>query len=705
MRDRVAEMVFGACRLDLQGRELWRGGQPQAVAPKVFDLLALLVERRQRVVSKDELLAVVWPGQVVSDGAIARAVMQARKAVGNPALIKTVHRIGYRFTGMADIPAAAAAAPALRLGLLPLHNRSGDPRLDWIELGLAAMGIQALDSERGLSVASLPEMLAALAPLPGSATAGERADAAMRLLGLRSCVQATLRRQGATLWLDYQGFGEPLSELAGSLCADDPAVLGEQLAQEIRAALAPAGAARAGMVSQDPFVNQAFARAGQMAALHQFRAAARLLEVVIEFEPAGLAARLAHLRALANLEDPATDGLADEVARLAAANGDRRAQAQALQAAGHALALAEGPDALACAAQRLEAATALAEPFAAEDWAVRIRLASARVALLRGDMAQARAHYEFVEAASLASANQFQRALAQDGRAWLESECGEWLKAHGLLEQALQVYRRHNLRGAAALTLVNLAQACAELGLRSRAIDHVRAGEALFAGAHQPHMAAHIAEGVATVYAGLGAAGEIERVLALLTPPDQRSAATAKAQWRAALALQARCAGRFDEARSLLLQALQMAEASGSPVRCTRRLHQWLELEIEAAEPAALRRAEQRSQAWLARHDDILLRAWLARCEAARRARAGDEAGALAALLQVIDLAPAGRLQALSRLDAAWLLGAGGDIAGARSQARHLGPWLEEHPLGRALVEGLRGVVPLRRGPQLPSLR
>ncbi|MEO0420894.1 MAG: tetratricopeptide repeat protein [Pseudomonadota bacterium] len=102
--------------LDPDTRELRRDGVPRQVEPRVFDLLAYLVEHRERAVTKDELQDAVWPGVIVSETALTRAIMKARRAVDDDAtgqrLIKTVHGHGYRFLGeIADPPPPAALEP------------------------------------------------------------------------------------------------------------------------------------------------------------------------------------------------------------------------------------------------------------------------------------------------------------------------------------------------------------------------------------------------------------------------------------------------------------------------------------------------------------------------------------------------------------------------------------------------------------------
>lgn len=93
--------MFGDYELDEHLYQLRRVGEVVEVEPKVFDLLVYLVQHQERVVSKDELLEQLWPGQVVSETALTQCIMAARKAVGDDGTrqhtIKTQHGRGYRF--------------------------------------------------------------------------------------------------------------------------------------------------------------------------------------------------------------------------------------------------------------------------------------------------------------------------------------------------------------------------------------------------------------------------------------------------------------------------------------------------------------------------------------------------------------------------------------------------------------------------------
>ena len=75
--------VFGDNVLDLARRELRRGSELVRLDPQVFDLLIYLIENRHRVVSKDDMLAAVWAGRIVSESALATRIYAARNAIGD----------------------------------------------------------------------------------------------------------------------------------------------------------------------------------------------------------------------------------------------------------------------------------------------------------------------------------------------------------------------------------------------------------------------------------------------------------------------------------------------------------------------------------------------------------------------------------------------------------------------------------------------
>src|SRR5579872_2294863 len=89
--------------LDPGQRELRRDGNAIPLQPQVFDLLEFLIRQRDRVVTRDDLIAAIWGGRIVSDSALATRINAARAAIGDSGdeqrLIKTLPRKGIRFVG------------------------------------------------------------------------------------------------------------------------------------------------------------------------------------------------------------------------------------------------------------------------------------------------------------------------------------------------------------------------------------------------------------------------------------------------------------------------------------------------------------------------------------------------------------------------------------------------------------------------------
>ncbi len=168
------QFVFAGHTLDTDRRELRRGSEAVVLQPQVFDLLVYLVQNRDRVVSKDDLIDAIWGGRIVSDSTLTSRVNAARRAVCDSGeeqkLIRTVARKGIRFVGivstletirpvgsLADEP-HAPVRPALPLpdrpaiAVLPFVNMSGDPEQEYFSDGISEDIITALSKLRWLLV-------------------------------------------------------------------------------------------------------------------------------------------------------------------------------------------------------------------------------------------------------------------------------------------------------------------------------------------------------------------------------------------------------------------------------------------------------------------------------------------------------------------------------------------------------------------------
>jgi TolB-like protein/DNA-binding winged helix-turn-helix (wHTH) protein/Tfp pilus assembly protein PilF len=106
---------FGDYELNGSERILRRGGERVALEPKALDLLLYLAQHRDRAVDKEELQDTIWAGAIVTETSLTRAVMKARRAVGDDsdmqAVIRTVHGHGYQFIARLAGPETPAPLP------------------------------------------------------------------------------------------------------------------------------------------------------------------------------------------------------------------------------------------------------------------------------------------------------------------------------------------------------------------------------------------------------------------------------------------------------------------------------------------------------------------------------------------------------------------------------------------------------------------
>ena len=124
--------LFDDYALDTARRELRRGGAIVSIEPQVFDLLVFLINNRDRVVSKDDLLASVWGGRIVSELTIATRMNAARAAIADSGeaqrLIRTFPRKGFRFVGaVREVQALPSDEPAPGLPAVPVTPESEGP--------------------------------------------------------------------------------------------------------------------------------------------------------------------------------------------------------------------------------------------------------------------------------------------------------------------------------------------------------------------------------------------------------------------------------------------------------------------------------------------------------------------------------------------------------------------------------------------------
>jgi adenylate cyclase len=204
---------FGDMVLDTERRELRMGSRLLALEPLVFDLLEFLIRNRDHVVSRDELLARVWGGRIVSDSAIGARINAARRAICDDGQeqrwIRTIARKGFRFVGPVREEQVAArtsielARPALALpdkpsiAVLPFTNVSGDPEQEYFADGIVEDIITELARFSELFVIARNSAF----QYKGKATDVRQVG---RELGVRYVLEGSVRKSGNRLRISTQ---------------------------------------------------------------------------------------------------------------------------------------------------------------------------------------------------------------------------------------------------------------------------------------------------------------------------------------------------------------------------------------------------------------------------------------------------------------------------------------------------------------------
>ena len=204
--------------LDTDTRELSRQDMPVSLEPQVFDLVVHLMENRDRVVSKEELIEKIWHGRHVAESTLTSRINAARKAVGDSgaeqALIRTIARKGFRFVGAVQTgaedgapaePAAtyrelepqAALADRPGIAVLPFINMSGDRAQEYFSDGISEDIITALSKMRWFFV------IARNSSFVYKGRSVHISEIA-RELGVRYVVEGSVRRSGDQVRISAQ---------------------------------------------------------------------------------------------------------------------------------------------------------------------------------------------------------------------------------------------------------------------------------------------------------------------------------------------------------------------------------------------------------------------------------------------------------------------------------------------------------------------
>lgn len=319
------------------------------IEPRAFDVLLYLVQNRDRAVDKNELQDAIWPGVIITETALTRAVMKARKAIGDDAsrqeMIKTLHGHGYRFVaelsleestepvisdrGFSSPTASESEAesdkptPSLRtiiliaitivviaglgwlllrpqtslgeearMAVLPLLDNTDNPELAWTSLGLMSYTSKLIDSDGSIPVVPAGSIIG-LAENFG--WTGDLADPAneellsklVRIYGATHILAMELESEGVALRMNYALLEPEGDKRMGTIVGDD----GTDLAQGVVQAMYGAMFRRSHiggdipLVSRDSFNNEAFARGMDLSLQGRCAEAMQFFRVIIEQEP------------------------------------------------------------------------------------------------------------------------------------------------------------------------------------------------------------------------------------------------------------------------------------------------------------------------------------------------------------------------------------------------------------------------------------
>ncbi|MEL7024987.1 MAG: tetratricopeptide repeat protein [Pseudomonadota bacterium] len=337
---------FADFELDIKGRQLVRGGDSLAMEPRVFDLLAYLVTNRDRAVSKDELQDALWAPMIVTETALTRAVGKARKAIGDDAnqqsMIRTVHGHGYQFVGelqhqAEDDPVADSATEAepqlsrparmrwplgiaalavlslvgvlllwpshppaggIRLAIMPVQNQTGDPELDWVRYGMMDLANQLFVDNDAITVVASSDIakFSENRGWAGESDPTSLADVRTRLArayGATHILIAVLERNVGGLRLSYLLLDANGRRREATMVSEQSASLAHGMVQGVTGLL---GFRRyddtLSAVDDDPFINEAYARAINKVLEGKHAEALPLLDVVLGRNPALHLARI-----------------------------------------------------------------------------------------------------------------------------------------------------------------------------------------------------------------------------------------------------------------------------------------------------------------------------------------------------------------------------------------------------------------------------
>ena len=548
---------FGDCVLDADRRELTMAGESVTTQPKAFELLLYLVRNRTRAVDKDELQDALWPRSIVTETALTRCVMKARRAVGDDAerqaIIKTVHGHGYRFVATLQeeqrepAPAAAPATPKpaqqsrrrpwfaiaaavvaasvaawwlfapptvsgeVQLAVLPVENNTGDTELDWIRTGMMSLTNRMLEA-KGVQVVTERTILdlageRSLAQLTrGNSDFGE---ALHRTTGHTHTLAAELRFEQGLYRLIYTFSGSGMRTVRRTIVGKEPARLVKDAVDTVSSLVTVGEPPNEHMriISDDDFLNEAYARAMSLQFEGNYEDAKQLFAVIVEQDPELFWPRYEYALSVRNLRDYETaERLLVEIVSEQRAAGNtgleaistnglgilymqQRRNDEAVEAFNTVMSLAaesgktnyittanvnlalvrRNQGDIAAALEHLEAAHEILKSQDLGSFPGTFHNAYAGLLMRTGDLEQAEQHSQAAIENFRLTGKRLYAAYAQSRLSTIYRASGRYAEARDLAEESLAVRREFNDQVGVASSLLSLAELSVALGDLTRA--------------------------------------------------------------------------------------------------------------------------------------------------------------------------------------------------------------------------------------------
>jgi TolB-like protein/Flp pilus assembly protein TadD len=230
---------FGPFRLNLQERVLQRDGVIVPLTPKVFDILLAMLQNAGRLLTKEQMMTLVWPDTNVEESNLARNVSTLRRALGEtprqPRYIETIPWQGYRFVATVR-ELQQDSDPIDSLAILAFANQSPDPTAEYLSEGITESLIDKLSLITGLKVMSRNSVFRYSAgSSPDARSVGDALGVRAVLTGrvrlldaiLLVSVELTDARDGRHLWGSQ--YNRPITDLLSMQEA-----ISQQIAERLR---------------------------------------------------------------------------------------------------------------------------------------------------------------------------------------------------------------------------------------------------------------------------------------------------------------------------------------------------------------------------------------------------------------------------------------------------------------------------------------